>query len=82
MNSKERMESKDQKFTNVYVQNFGNSFDDEKLKELFAGYTGILSAKVMTDDGKSKGFGFVSFEDPETAKQVIYGSNIYIVWFV
>lgn len=74
MNRKERMEilgDKAKKFTNVYIKNFGENFDDEKLKSLFTSYGGIVSAKVMAGDGKSKGFGFVSFEDAETAQKAV-----------
>lgn len=74
MNRKERMEilgDKAKKFTNVYIKNFGDTFDDEKLKTLFADYGSIVSAKVMAGDGKSKGFGFVSFEDAETAQRAV-----------
>ncbi len=79
MNRKERMEilgDKAKKFTNVYIKNFGDTFDDEKLKSLFDGYGGIVSAKVMAGDGKSKGFGFVSFEDAETAQKVNLSSDV------
>lgn len=72
MNRKERMEilgDKAKKFTNVYIKNFGDNLDDSKLHELFKDYGKIVSAKVMAGDGKSKGFGFVSFEDAETAQQ-------------
>lgn len=78
MNRKERMEilgDKAKKFTNVYIKNFGENFDDEKLKLLFEGYGGIVSAKVMSGDGKSKGFGFVSFEDAETASRAVEELN-------
>lgn len=74
MNRKERMEilgDKAKKFTNVYIKNFGDTFDDEKLKTLFDDYGNIVSAKVMAGDGKSKGFGFVSFEDAETAQRAV-----------
>lgn len=74
MNRKERMEilgDKAKKFTNVYIKNFGDSFDDDKLKTLFQDYGSIVSAKVMAGDGKSKGFGFVSFEDAETAQRAV-----------
>lgn len=33
-------------FTNVYVKNFGEDFDDEKLKELFEPFGKITSYKV------------------------------------
>jgi polyadenylate-binding protein len=74
MNRKERMEilgDKAKKFTNVYIKNFGDNLDDGKLQEFFADYGKIVSAKVMAGDGKSKGFGFVSFEDAETAQRAV-----------
>ncbi|OQR74938.1 polyadenylate-binding protein 1-like [Tropilaelaps mercedesae] len=63
-------------FTNVYVKNFGEELDDDKLKEMFEAYGKITSARVMTDaSGKSKGFGFVSFESPEAAEQAVKELN-------
>jgi polyadenylate-binding protein len=61
-----------QHFTNVYVKNFGEDLDREKLEKLFSQFGPILSCTVMTDnDGKSKGFGFVSFENPEDAEKAV-----------
>ena len=39
---------------------------------MFNPYGNILSLKIMMDDdvGKSKGFGFISFETPDEAEQV------------
>jgi len=66
------MGDKMKRFNNVYVKNFGEDFDDEKLKDLFVPYGKIISAKVMvSDDGKSRGFGFVSFEEPEGAEKAV-----------
>uniref|UniRef100_A0A8C7YTR9 Polyadenylate-binding protein n=1 Tax=Oryzias sinensis TaxID=183150 RepID=A0A8C7YTR9_9TELE len=63
-------------FTNVYIKNFGEDMDDEKLKELFGNYGPALSVRVMTDDtGKSKGFGFVSFERHEDAQKAVDDMN-------
>uniref|UniRef100_A0A674MUG1 Polyadenylate-binding protein n=1 Tax=Takifugu rubripes TaxID=31033 RepID=A0A674MUG1_TAKRU len=63
-------------FTNVYIKNFGEDMDDEKLKELFSKYGPALSIRVMTDDGgKSKGFGFVSFERHEDAQKAVDDMN-------
>jgi len=57
------------RFTNVYVKNFGTEMDEDKLCEMFTKYGVIASTKVVTgEDGKAKGFGFVSFEDPEAAE--------------
>ncbi|XP_068214804.1 polyadenylate-binding protein 4 isoform X1 [Palaemon carinicauda] len=61
---------KAKRFTNVYVKNFGDDLDDEKLYEVFSAFGKISSHRVMvTDDGKSKGFGFVAFEEPEAAEK-------------
>lgn len=67
---------KARRFMNVYIKNFGDDLDDDKLRELFEKYGKITSAKVMTDDvGKSKGFGFVSFEEPENAEKAVDDLN-------
>lgn len=78
MNRKERMEilgDKAKKFYNVYIKNFGDNLNDDKLMEMFEKYGKIVSAKVMAGDGKSKGFGFVSFEDAETAQVAVDALN-------
>lgn len=56
------------KFTNVYFKNVGDDADEEELKQMFETYGTITSfALSRADDGKSKGFGFVAFEDPDEA---------------
>ncbi|KAM7140602.1 polyadenylate-binding protein 4-like [Molossus nigricans] len=66
------LQNKANEFTNVYIKNFGDDMNDEKLKEIFCQYGKILSVKVMTDaSGKSKGFGFVSFDTHEAAKRAV-----------
>lgn len=63
-------------FTNVYIKNFGEDMDDEKLKEIFSKYGNAMSIRVMTDDsGKSRGFGFVSFERHEDAQKAVDEMN-------
>uniref|UniRef100_A0A671TP47 Poly A binding protein, cytoplasmic 1 b n=1 Tax=Sparus aurata TaxID=8175 RepID=A0A671TP47_SPAAU len=63
-------------FTNVYVKNFGEDMDDEKLREVFNKYGNAMSIRVMTDDsGKSRGFGFVSFERHEDAQRAVDEMN-------
>lgn len=75
MSRKERIEvlgDKAKKFTNVYVKSLPDVFDDDKLRDLFETYGKIISAKVMSDDGgKTRGFGFVSFEDHEAAAKAV-----------
>ena len=63
-------------FPNVYIKNFGEDMDDERLKDLFGKFGPALSVKVMTDEsGKSKGFGFVSFERHEDAQKAVDEMN-------
>lgn len=66
-------------FTNVYVKNFGDHYNKETLEKLFAKFGNITSCEVMTVEGKSKGFGFVAFANPEeaeTAVQALHDSTI------
>ncbi|GAB2291682.1 poly(A) binding protein Pab2 [Dionaea muscipula] len=60
------------KFNNVYVKNLSESTTDEDLKKVFGQYGMITSAVVMRDaDGKSKGFGFVNFENTDDAARAV-----------
>ncbi|XP_043830569.1 polyadenylate-binding protein 1-like [Dromiciops gliroides] len=68
--------AKARNFTNVYIKNFGEDMDDNRLTEIFGKFGPALSVKVMTDDcGRSKGFGFVSFQRHEDAQQAVEGMN-------
>jgi polyadenylate-binding protein len=70
---KERMaENSSKKFTNVFVKNLDEKVDDEQLKKLFGAFGPIKSAVVMRDEeGKSKGFGFVNFENSDDAEKAV-----------
>ncbi|KAJ4896992.1 Polyadenylate-binding protein 2 [Raphanus sativus] len=64
------------KFTNVYVKNLAESTTDDDLKKAFGEFGEITSAVVMRDgDGKSKGFGFVNFDDADDAAKAVEGLN-------
>lgn len=63
-------------FTNVYIKNFGDELDEEKLVVIFEKYGKITSYKIMKDEnGKNRGFGFVSFDDPESAERAVEELN-------
>lgn len=49
---------------NMYVSNLSFHTNDESLKELFAAFGKVTSAKVITDreTGQSRGFGFVEMD--------------------
>merc|ERR1711998_5529 len=61
--------------TNLYIKNLpkGPDFDEEKLCEMFKAFGKITSSKLaVSEDGKeSKGFGFINFDDTESAKKAI-----------
>jgi polyadenylate-binding protein len=64
------------RFTNVYVKNFGDALDSDKMMEVFSAFGEVVSAKVMEDDsGKPKGFGFVAFKDHESAAKAVDEMN-------
>ena len=58
---------------NVYVSNLSFNVQDEDLREFFAPYGEVTSAKIINDreSGKSRGFGFVEMSDDEAAKKAI-----------
>jgi polyadenylate-binding protein len=64
---------------NLYVKNIDDSVDDEKLRQEFSQYGTITSARVMFEDGRSKGFGFVCFSSPEEATKAVTAMNGHIL---
>ncbi|XP_028148982.1 polyadenylate-binding protein 4-like [Diabrotica virgifera virgifera] len=60
---------------NLYIKNLDDSFDDERLHKEFAPYGTITSAKVMRENGRSKGFGFVCFTSTEEATKAVAEMN-------
>ncbi|CAO3591775.1 unnamed protein product [Absidia cylindrospora] len=64
------------KFTNVYVKNLDADISDEKLHEMFSKYGPVSSAMVSRDDdGASRGFGFVNFENSDDANAAVDDLN-------
>lgn len=74
---------KEKNFTNVFVKNLPPTLDDEELKALFGKYGSIKRSTVRyrdpTRDAKapkvSKGYGFVDFDEHESARAAIAGLN-------
>lgn len=64
---------------NLYVKNIDDNIDDERLRKEFAPFGTITSAKVMMEEGRSKGFGFVCFSCPEEATKAVTEMNGRIV---
>lgn len=65
---------------NLYVKNLSDEIDDDRLREEFAKFGNISSAKVMRDSsekgkGPTKGFGFVCFSTTEEATKAVTEMN-------
>jgi len=63
--------------TKVYVGNLSYSLTEEKLKELFSEYGEVSEVVIVKDkySGRSKGFGFITFNEDESAKKAISELN-------
>jgi RNA recognition motif-containing protein len=58
---------------NIYVSNLSFNVQDEDLKEFFAEYGEVSSAKIIMDKftNKSRGFGFVEMPNDEAGQKAI-----------
>jgi RNA recognition motif-containing protein len=58
---------------NIYVSNLSFNVQDEDLRDFFASYGEVTSAKIINDreTGNSRGFGFVEMSDDVAAKKAI-----------
>lgn len=59
-------------FNNIFIKNFGEKLDKMKLETMFEKFGSISSCVVMLDEsGKSRGFGFVCYNDPKDAQKAV-----------
>jgi polyadenylate-binding protein len=59
-------------FTNLYVKNIDPELSQEDFEKLFTHFGAVTSALLSVDeDGKSRGFGFVNYENHEEAQQAV-----------
>ena len=63
--------------TKLFVGSLPWAVDDQALADLFKEFDGVVSAKVIMDreTGRSKGFGFVEFDDDDMAKTAMSKLN-------
>lgn len=61
------------KHVKLYVGNLPYNTSEEDLKELFSAHGTVTSVSLISDreTGRSKGFGFVEFENDDEAKKAI-----------
>ena len=62
---------------NIYVSNLSFNIQDEDLREFFAPYGEVTSAKIINDreTGRSRGFGFVEMSDDTASQKAIAELN-------
>ena len=62
---------------NIYVSNLSFNVQNEDLREVFAPYGEVTSAKIVNDreTGKSRGFGFVEMADETASNKAIAELN-------
>jgi len=65
------------RFTNVYVKNLPTEWSRETLEAEFTAKGGPLTSSMLAvdEEGKSKGFGFINFKNPEDAAQAVDSMN-------
>ncbi|KAI8059282.1 hypothetical protein BC940DRAFT_247801 [Gongronella butleri] len=64
------------KFTNVYVKNLDTEITDDEFTAMFEAHGPITSALISRDEeGNSKGFGFVNYENFEDAHKAVDALN-------
>lgn len=82
-----KLEELKNNFTNVYVKFIDSEVTDEEFKKYFEEQGPVVSAVVERDqDGNSKGFGFVNYENHENAATAVeklndvefHGKKLYV----
>ena len=61
----------------LYVGNLPYTVNQSKLEEMFSPFGKVTTATVISDkfSGRSKGFGFIEFEDDNSAREAIAKLN-------
>jgi cold-inducible RNA-binding protein len=62
---------------NIYVSNIPYQTTEDELRDAFASFGNVSSARIIKDKltGKSRGFGFVEMANDDEAKAALEGMN-------
>lgn len=55
----------------IFVANLPYHITADGISQLFGLFGAVMSSKIVTENGKSKGFGFLEMENEERAKLAI-----------
>ncbi|XP_071728275.1 polyadenylate-binding protein 7 [Rutidosis leptorrhynchoides] len=76
MKKSDRILSNSDKYTNLYIKNLDLDITEDVLKNKFSEFGNIRSLIIVRDEnGASRGFGFVNFENPDDAKKATETMN-------
>jgi RNA recognition motif-containing protein len=66
---------------NLFIYNIPDTYEDKDLHNMFTNFGNILSASVFKDPitSLSKGFGFVSYDNPASSAAAIAGLNGFVI---
>jgi polyadenylate-binding protein len=71
-----KIEGQKQLFTNIYVKNIDASVDEQAFVEMFSAFGPVTSCRLSKDDnGASKEFGFVNYENHQDAARAVEEMN-------
>jgi len=67
--------------TNLFIFHLPNEWADQDLEQNFGSFGQVVSARIMTDKGtgRSRGFGFVSYDNPQSALAAVKAMNGFSV---
>ncbi|KAH0448582.1 hypothetical protein IEQ34_022382 [Dendrobium chrysotoxum] len=67
-------------YANIFIKNLDTNIDNKALHDIFVSFGPVLSCKVAVDsNGQSKGYGFVQFENEDSAQKAIRKLNGMLV---